>query len=89
MEHLTDEFDAWGLVWILFFEVHDKPECAVLERSISGADDNGVPSNDRVRDHCIWLKPSELTRSSHYRRPVRLRRLLEDRFACAGKAEAD
>ena len=43
MEHLADEFDPGRLVRVLLLEVHDKPECAILEGCISRADDYGVP----------------------------------------------
>ena len=44
MEHLADEFHARGLVGVLFFEVHDQAECAIFERRIGGADDDGIPN---------------------------------------------
>lgn len=43
MEHRADELDRRRLVGILFFEVHDKSECAILERSVCWTDNNGVP----------------------------------------------
>ena len=43
MEHLGDEFDAWGFVGVLFFEMHYEAEGAVFEGGICGANDDGVP----------------------------------------------
>jgi hypothetical protein len=43
MEHLANEFDARGLVWVLFFEIHDQAECAILEWRVGGANDDGIP----------------------------------------------
>ena len=43
MKHLTYEFDAGRLVWILFFEMHDEAEGTVFEGSICRADNDSVP----------------------------------------------
>lgn len=43
MEHLRDEFDARGLVWVLFFKVHDEAKGAVFKRCIGGTDDDSIP----------------------------------------------
>lgn len=43
VEHLRDELDAWRLVGVRLLKVHHQPECAILERRISGADDHGIP----------------------------------------------
>jgi hypothetical protein len=43
MEHLADEFDTRGLVGILFLEVHNQAECAILEGGVGGANDDGIP----------------------------------------------
>jgi hypothetical protein len=45
MEHLADEFNTRGLVGILFLEVHDQAECAILEGGVGGANDDGIPKN--------------------------------------------
>lgn len=47
VEHLRDELDAGRFVGVLFFEMHDEAECAVLERSVCGAYDNGIPIRSR------------------------------------------
>jgi hypothetical protein len=52
MEHLADELDAGRLVWVLFLEMHDQPECAILKRGIGGTNNNGVPS-DLIRSLSI------------------------------------
>ena len=46
MEHLGDELYAGGFVGVLLFEMHDEAEGAVLEGSVGGADDDGVPGED-------------------------------------------
>ena len=43
MEHLADELDTRRLVWVGLLEVHHQPECPVLERCISGPNNDGVP----------------------------------------------
>jgi hypothetical protein len=43
VEHLTDEFDTRWFVGILFLKVHHQAKCAILERGIGGADDDGIP----------------------------------------------
>jgi hypothetical protein len=43
MEHLAYKFHTRGLVGVLFFEVHDQAECAIFERRVGGADDDGIP----------------------------------------------
>ena len=47
VEHLADELDAWGLVGVLFFKMHDQPKCSILERCICWSDDDGVPGGLR------------------------------------------
>jgi hypothetical protein len=43
MEHLANELDARGLVGILLLEVHHQAECTILEGSVGGADNDGIP----------------------------------------------
>lgn len=43
MEHLADELDSRGLVGILFLKVHYQAECTILEGSVGGADNDGIP----------------------------------------------
>lgn len=43
MEHLADKLDTWGLVRVLLFEMHDQTEGTILEGSISGTDNDGIP----------------------------------------------
>lgn len=44
VKHLADEFDAGRFVGVLFLEVHDEAECAVLKGSIGGSNDHGIPA---------------------------------------------
>lgn len=44
MKHLADELDTRGLVGVLFLKVHHQAECAILEGSIGGADNDGIPA---------------------------------------------
>jgi len=43
MEHLADEFDGWGFVWILLLKLHYQPEGAILKRRVGGPNNDGVP----------------------------------------------
>jgi hypothetical protein len=43
VEHLADELDLRGLVWVLFFELHHQSKGAVFKWGVSGADNHGVP----------------------------------------------
>jgi hypothetical protein len=43
MEHLADKLHTGRLVGVLFFEIHDQAECAIFERRVGGADDDGIP----------------------------------------------
>jgi hypothetical protein len=43
MEHLANELDTWRLVGVLFFKVHHQAECTILEGSVGGADNDGIP----------------------------------------------
>ena len=51
VKHLTDELDAWGLVRVGFFEVHDKAKGAVLKRCVGRPYDYCVPAPES--DPCI------------------------------------
>ena len=43
MEHLADELDQRGFVWVLLLELHNESEGAVLERRVGRAYNDGVP----------------------------------------------
>ena len=43
MEHLADKLHTGRLVGVLFFKIHDQAECAIFERRVGGADDDGIP----------------------------------------------
>jgi hypothetical protein len=44
VKHLANELDAWRLVGVLLFEVHNEAEGAIFERSVCGANDDGIPT---------------------------------------------
>jgi len=48
VKHLADELHTGRLVGVLFFEVHDKAEGAILKGSVCWADDDGIPSHDII-----------------------------------------
>jgi hypothetical protein len=43
MKHLTDKFDARGLVGVLFLKVHHEAKGSILKRCIGRTNDNGIP----------------------------------------------
>jgi hypothetical protein len=43
VEHRADKLHSRRLIRVLLFEVHDKPEGAVFEGRIRGADDDRIP----------------------------------------------
>lgn len=55
MEHLADKFDAGWLVGVLFFELHDESESAVLEWCICRADDDSVPLEKMLLVVFVWV----------------------------------
>jgi hypothetical protein len=44
VKHLTEKLDRRRLVWVLFFEAHNKSKGSVLEGSVGRSDDNSVPA---------------------------------------------
>jgi hypothetical protein len=44
VEHLADEFDLWGFVGVLLFELHHQAERSILKWRVSRSDYNGIPA---------------------------------------------
>lgn len=66
MEHLANKLDARWLIGVLFFKVHHQAEGTILEGSIGGADNDGIPggSSANVYDETDRQGDlSELTKS--------------------------
>lgn len=66
VEHLADKLDARWLIGVLFFKVHHQAEGTILEGSIGGADNDGIPggSSANVYDETDGQGHlSELTKS--------------------------
>lgn len=60
MKHFADEFDTGGLIGVLLFEMEDQPESSILEGSVGGTDNDGVPGHNIVGDggsrySCGWV----------------------------------
>lgn len=62
VEHLTDEFDLWRLVGILFFKLHNQSKSSIFERRISRSNNDGIPTSrrgqQRARCRDVWPRPS-------------------------------
>lgn len=48
VEHLANELHPGRLIGVLFLEVHHQAEGSIFEGRISGADDDGIPSESLV-----------------------------------------
>ena len=55
MEHLADKLDAGWLVRVLFLELHDESESAILERRICRPDDDCVPLEKTLLEVFVWV----------------------------------
>ena len=64
---MTDEFDGWGLVWVLFFEMHDKAKGSIFERSVGWAYNDSIPDGRVVSKWAIGSRSGdELGEVTHH-----------------------
>lgn len=62
VEHLADKFHTGGLVRVLFLKVHHEAKRAILEGSVSGSDDDGIPGR-RLTSCVVAYRLYVVTRS--------------------------